>query len=425
MRLLRILSTAAGVCVFLSQAAFPQAQDTLIAGRVLDSSSSPLFSRIRLYQLSIEDGQVTRTPSCTTETDQAGRFRCGHLEAGVYIVQALLLPKTYKTDTDKSRIDPVTVYYPGVTDLERAEPVRVKPALENWFDIRVSVPKLHSISAPLRGIPATADLRLEAIGNKVQIDTAIEPRRALDKGVFSFSKVPDGHYRLSAVWRTGVVPHRLEAFVAVSGNDVELVKMGLVQPVKLQGSISGDHADQIRMVLLYREDNTLPKWIGTLDHGSFTFAAVPPGKYYFALPVHGSELVSSVSVDGRVTQGAGLEIAEGETHKEVQLAIAPTTTQIVGTVPDTLQSKERVRVVARSSDTGHVSTVVTDDHGRFSITGLAPGSYSVFAWPESEDPPYRTQEVLNKLEKFSVSASVQPSGRTDLGELQMIHPSPL
>jgi hypothetical protein len=394
-----------------------------IAGRVLDNQGKPRRSQVHAFRLSVQDGQIGRFPACDTETDSDGQFLCEHAEPGNYILQALPSPGSADGKAAERSNPAIAAYYPGVSDLDAAIPVKVKNAQRGWFDIRLPKAEGFTISGPLKSIPQRADLRLEALGNDIRVDTEIHVLCDSQKQSFHAEHVPNGHYILSAVWREGMTPHRMAAEVTVQSSNLERVDLHEEVVVRLHGSLSGDQADRVAILLLYREDNSLPKAVAQVEHGTFTLPPVPPGKYYFALPVHSEEFIACVGRGDVTSDGPAILVTEQSSFTDVRVITGSPGSVLTGSVPSVTETGKRARVIAEHEGDGRVSTVLSDEQGRFSISGLLPGDYSLFAWPESEDPAYRSPQVLRRLEKFATTASVDKSAQTQIGDLPLLHPA--
>ena len=406
----------AGALFGLANGAFASS----IAGRVLTSVGDLQAGEVRVFRLKIQDGHVDKLPICTAELDVQSQFTCQNIDSGRYIIQILV---TSGTDSEGSKHPlPLPIYYPGVTDLALATQLEMGVSGQKWIDIRIPPGRRFSISGPLKRIPADAELRLEAQGHEVLIDTALPVTRTKD-GRFLAEKVPNGHYLLTAVWRRKTTPYRLSAEVTVETLDVSQVELREEPYVTLSGTLKGEYADRVKMILVYSEENSIQKAVVDVQSGRFTIPTLPNGRYYLALPIHSTEYVLSTKQGDHESAGSSFVTRSDTATTEIEVAIASPGLQVTGSVPAVPDLGSRARVVAQEITSKHVSTVLTDDSGHFSVSGLQPGSYLFYAWPEGEDPAYRSADVLRPLERSATSLTVEKGSVARSEDLQLLHPA--
>jgi hypothetical protein len=76
--------------------------------------------------------------------------------------------------------------------------------------------------------------------------------------------------------------------------------------------------------------------------------------------------------------------------------------------------EEKYRKVPNRFATGQ-----TDQHGRFTVRGLAPGSYTLYAWQDLEDDVWRDPDFLKSQEANGTSLKVE-EGSHQTVELKLI-----
>ena len=74
-------------------------------------------------------------------------------------------------------------------------------------------------------------------------------------------------------------------------------------------------------------------------------------------------------------------------------------------------------IVAVSRQSGEIHEAVADKNNRFSLVGLAPGTYRIFAWPQRDAIAYRNPHDLERYIEDSVEVFVGP-GRV-VSELEL------
>ena len=69
---------------------------------------------------------------------------------------------------------------------------------------------------------------------------------------------------------------------------------------------------------------------------------------------------------------------------------------IGGVVDDLPENNPRAGVLVQSEDTGQIFTTTTDQSGKFMISGLGPGDYRIYSWPDLAQMAYRDPSVLSQ-----------------------------
>jgi hypothetical protein len=146
---------------------------------------------------------------------------------------------------------------------------------------------------------------------------------------------------------------------------------------------------------------------GLTADGAFTIPNVASGRFFFNVSDLPDDLyVVSIRYAGREVRDSGFVI-DGEPQGPVQIILGgPKSVGIVeGVVRDKKGDPVRGSVVAIVPGPAHrenpaaFRSVVTDDLGAFSIRGLLPGDYKVFAWENIEPGAYQNVDLLEKIEE--------------------------
>ena len=97
----------------------------------------------------------------------------------------------------------------------------------------------------------------------------------------------------------------------------------------------------------------------------------------------------------------------------LEIVLSPNGGQVDGVVLDDKQQPAAGAKVALAPDearrgrTDLYKTAVTDQYGRFTMRGIAPGDYKLFAWAELEPGAAQDPEFLKPYEKAGEAVSVQ------------------
>ena len=297
----------------------------------------------------------------------------------------------------------VTTYYPGTYDAMQAAAVTLKAGDEMPVNLTLVPARTYRVRGTVTGVnpgqkpvvelfPKAGD-SIRANANEIGPD-----------GQFEVRGVAPGSYVLRAGDGTGTQLLTVRQDISVVAADVEGVKLAPLPTftisgrLHIEGSASGDLTPYV--VNLRQAD--LPEdpgffmfmsqdFFGTnasVDRfGNFDWKDVNPGTY--VVQVYGGEGQGSFFLKS-VTLG-GRNIETGFT------ASGPATLDLVVAVPE-----EKYRKLPDRFGMGS-----TDQHGRFTIRGLAPGSYTLYAWQDLEEGVWRDADFLKSQEANGKTMKVE------------------
>jgi hypothetical protein len=81
----------------------------------------------------------------------------------------------------------------------------------------------------------------------------------------------------------------------------------------------------------------------------------------------------------------------------------------------------KAEIIALNEDSRQIFEGVTDSNLRFSITGVPPGTYRLFAWPGVDSVEYRSLGLLKRYEQDSIEVSLEtgtPAGQVELKPIE-------
>jgi hypothetical protein len=137
--------------------------------------------------------------------------------------------------------------------------------------------------------------------------------------------------------------------------------------------------------------------------------------------------LKAATANGQDILDQGLQISSGTYASPIELVYSSNSATISGTVvreDGSPASGARVVVIPdrqQSSTRLHYRDEATDQYGRFSIRGIAPGNYHVYSW-QSTDFDCRDREILKPLEQKAQTLSI---GENEKKSLQLsILPDP-
>jgi hypothetical protein len=211
-----------------------------------------------------------------------------------------------------------------------------------------------------------------------------------ERGEFEFRGVAPGAYLLTTEGSSTPV--------TVGAGDVEGIEVSLDAGASVKGrvTVEGEPGRRLggRVQLVAGARGRYPPTIGA--DGRFSIRQVPAGSYRVEVRLQEAPdlYVKSVRWGDVDVLANGLTLmANGAATLEVTMARG-------GEVAGTVGNGKGATVVAVGPETRPVSA---DPFGRFTVTGLRPGEYRVYAWEDVEDGAWEDAEWLKQFEGTAVT----------------------
>jgi hypothetical protein len=425
----------------------------VIRGRVTDEDGDPLPNAevTALHQTFIA-GHKHWEQAGAERTNDLGEYRIANLPAGnVYI--SVSPPPDFKSlienagtaaDARNAKADPSasttyqTTYYPGTADRSQATPIPLHPGDEFPANFMLTPSPSLSIRGSVVNVPprASATIMLQSRDFSIVLNGAEMHK----DGSFVIHDVSPGSYTILASIEGSPVPMTARQALQVGSTNVEGLRLspqpgttmqgrmrvearnaaGRFDPERIFLALQSADTDQDEGMLAGREN------FSNLAHvardGSFQWTDVPAGAYY--LEVMGDTtsnegwFVKSVSAGGRNVSESGITVDGGTVTLDLVISAnggvvegvavdrkgEPVANAVVVAVPEA-----RMR-----SRTDRYRKTVADQSGRFSLPGLRPGDYTVFAWESVDGEAYYNPDFLKLYEGQGSAMHVSEGDRKSL-----------
>lgn len=411
-----------------------------VAGRLIDNEGQPAVS-VPLQLLKAvyhQQGQRVFQSAGQARTNDRGEYRFYWVTPGRYYVVAGSSTATFTflgggNSPNESGDSYVATYYPGTTDISRATAIDIKPGSDLALDFVTPKQQLYTISgrvvdpnpvATTNGnVPAaTLSLAFQTLTGSSGVFTmgqAYDPAT----GVFTMRDVTPGSYILQAA----VPPASARVPVEVTNTNIEGLTVVLDGGLNINGRVMVEGgempASNTIRVQMRVMTNGLQNFTGYSPSaqpggdGTFSMSGVLSGQYRVSLQPsqdfyvkellydRSSALNGPIDVSRRNSDSATMEVLISRNVGQVDgVIVNERTQQPVPGVQAVLVPENRIR-------TELFKTVTTDQTGKFTMRGVAPGDYKLFSWEALENFAYYDPDLLRRSESLGTPVRVGESSK--------------
>ena len=388
----------------------------VITGTVYDEDGDPVISaQVRALRVAGSGAHRQFGEAGSGRTNDLGEYRIWGLQPGKYLVAATYQPPQSNPGQQTDEVY-LPTFHPSTPDTAQATLVEVEPGVEASgidLDLRqahaVMVRGRVMVDSPvksLRGIyvslmprGAEGSYSLSNYGGSVQNDA----------GDFEIRGVPPGSYNLSAFWNDGRRQLYGRVPVEVSNGNVDGVTFVLANPITLAGRFrveGGNQFDFTRLGLwLLSIDKAMGSGNGQIKpDGTFLVENVYDGNYRLRITGFPEEYYVKSAREGvSEVLETGLTINRSQSPSRLEIVLSPDGGRVDGTVLKDQLPFDAAQVVL-VPDPPHrdreemYSMKVTDSFGRFSLLGLPPGDFKLFAWEPMQGTNYTDPDFFEAFE---------------------------
>ncbi len=417
----------------------------VIAGRVLDEDGEPVQGvQVSVLRRQFFRGKRQLMPSGASATDDLGEYRIFGLAPGKYYLSATY--RRWNTMMAQDRTPGgapeegyAPTYFPGTTDPAGAVAIDVS-AGSTLGGTDLTLRKIHTVRIRGRvanvtgdGLPTHTMLRLMPRnsvfgGSYAQVWTQALRNRG---GTFEFRGVAPGAYSVWAQWSDEGQGYSVSQPVDVGNNNLEDVTVLLSPGVELKGQVRSEGPGDMKLGGLHisleakETEQRGGRGAQTNDDGTFDLQNVSADHYW--MNVYGLPppfYVKSIRMGDADGLESGLDTTQGAAGT-LEITISGNGGQIEGTAADSKQKPGfRAMVVLvpdppRRERSMLYKTGPIDATGHFSLAGIAPGEYKLFAWEQIDDGAYQDPEFLKPYENQGQAVTIREGSR-ETAQLKVI-----
>jgi hypothetical protein len=404
----------------------------VISGRLRDVNGGAVANvPVRALELWYPYGIPMLASARSVQTDDAGQFRVFGLRPGQYFLAA----------TPAVSTGAFTTFHPGSLEWTTATPINLSPGQEvASMDFSLQTARTVTISGEVTelGSPATPrSLQVRLFRQPLVGGAAFEGTFPVVDGrktAFELRGVPPGTYHLVA---NTTANFRNTATIEVRDRDVTGIQLDLRMNVTVTGMVTIDGMAPPENAFarisfsafdpdgkIVVEGSTPQRGVPIAPDGKFSVPDRPWGRYAIrVIGVGPDAYVDEVQQGASNVYDSGVNVT-GDAFRsatdQITVKVKSNGGRIEGIVqtPDRKPSSEAVVVlippVARRRNPSLYMTAISDREGRFSLRGIQPGEYKVFAWERVPTGAWENAEFLAKYETQGRAISVAPSASTQV-----------
>lgn len=414
----------------------------VIVGRVLDEDGDPMpRTDVSVLRYGYTLGRRRWETAASGTTNDLGEYRIPELLPGRYLVACnptpdfsnLVTVPVKQNSAAQAETAYVPTYYPGTTDRSQAAFLELHAGDETPVDFNlVRSPTFH-VRGSLADFATRAGTRAVLVLRPKDSNAEFTAAQVDKDGKFEIAHVPPGSYTLIAVTGNGDAPQISQQALEVTNNDINNLRIVPLAGSRVRGQVRVQGSrlvDLSSLLVLLRSsdrettntfvegEDAAPTVARAKRDGSFNLKDVPAGNY--SILVEGSAKIpefylKSASLGGTDVTDSGLSVGGGGTYS-LDLLIAPGAAKLDGSVTDADDHPVADAVVVavpqgtRRARLELYAKGVTDQHGRFILTGLTPGDYALFAFESVEEGSYFDAAFLKPYEGQGEKVHLEENG---------------
>lgn len=431
----------------------------IVSGRVTDEDGEPLENaEVSVLQRIYSSGRNRLQQVGSERTNDLGEYRIPGLPAGNYYL-SVNPPPDFKSllesdnspsagknppanNGEKPSTSYQTTYYPGTPDRSQAEPIQLHPGDEFPANFSLTPSPMLTIRGSVTNLPPNSSATIMLQSNDFNV--VFNGGEVHRDGTFVIHHVSPGAYTIVASVENAPAPMVARQPLQMSSNNVDGLRLvpqtgaTIRGQLHLEGKTNGNYLNSRLMSLTLHsadaaDDAVIDFGIASgfsptaqiaID-GSFQWRNVPPGKYSLHLGFDANDtsgwFLKSVVAGRQTTDLSAISVDGGMMVLDV---VASANGGVVEGVVANAQGEPVADAVvlaapeARSHTDRFVKTV-SDQRGRFSLQGIAPGQYSLFAWGNVDGDAYFDPNFLEEYEQQAIPLRIVEGDRKSV-QLQLI-----
>jgi hypothetical protein len=367
----------------------------VIAGQVMVDGKPAVNAMVTIERVAEVGGQRKLVPFGNAYTNDLGEYRLFNVSPGRYYVSA-----GYHADRgENSAAGEAPVFYPGAGALSEAVAVGVRAGSQQLgVNLMLSHTRAWTVRGRVsseRGVTGDVQVELAALDPVLTSKLGGQNVVTMRDGSFVIPNVLPGEYVLRAVGRgtDGTLTGRTAVHVA--RGDLNGAAVRLAPAMRVQGRVETEGDGKCRygelhvMLQALGDANVAPLRAAVMENGEFTMESVAPESYRLSVEgARGGCYLKAIAVGGKNADNGVVTLLQA--GQEIHMTMSSRGAAISGVVLDENQQAVRAATVLLVADADSEQKepsrrVAGDAAGAFSIEGIAPGRYVLFALAEGAE----------------------------------------
>lgn len=417
----------------------------VVTGRIVDEDGDPVVhAQVEVRRFGYVQGRRRLMPAGGANTNDLGEYRIHGLAPGRYYISAnhrlrsmAMMGGTLRVSGSEpgEQVYGIT-YYPGSTDPASAVMVSVGAGAQFRADMTLLRRPAVRVSGRLANLPAVRSGR-NAVVHLASVDEFRIQRTSTTvqdaEGRFELHGVLPGSYVLAADWFEERKRLSARKRIEVGAADLEEINLVLAPGGEVTGRIQVEGTAELALGRMHLnlvpmgESLTMGGMGARINKdGSFKLDNAAPERYSVILaPLPENCYLKSVRVGEEEALETGLDLSRGGSVGPVTVVVSANGGQVEGVGVGQDQQPAPGATVVLVPDTqrrehSHLyKTAIADQYGRFSMKGIAPGDYKLFAWDHVERGAYQDPEFLKPVEDRGEAITIRENSR-ETAQLKVI-----
>jgi Carboxypeptidase regulatory-like domain len=414
----------------------------VVEGRVTDEDGDPMAEAyVAVLRQGFVAGRSQWEQVGAERTNDLGEYRIAGLTAGKYFI-SVTPPPDFRSLIETASNAPAaatqngstvskspivtyqTTYYPGTRDRGQAGSVQLRAGDDFPANFSLTPSPSLTIRGSVVSLPpgSTAAIMLQS----KDFNLVLNGGEMHKDGSFEIRDVSPGAYTILATLDNVATPMMARQALQVTSANVEGLRLAPQAGGAIRGrlqmeagsNLSATRPNPSQMFLLLRsadgDDDVLGAFTtaeasSTLAHvnadGSFEWKNVPAGRYFVQISDASSMpdwFLKSAVASGRAVADSGFSVSGSVTA--LDLVASANGAAAEGVVSNEKSDPVADAVVVAIPEAhfrgrpDRYRKAVTDQHGRFTLTGLPPGDYTLLAFESVDGEAYYNSEFLRTYE---------------------------